>query len=160
MSKFTDKLQAFMQGRNGNDQLNIFIMILYLLLFLVNTFTSLWYLALVEFVLVIYWFFRFYSRNIPKRRRENDRFVRFYSKIIYWFRTTFRKKQNKTKKAKPIKTVKQQKEKKAKPIKPEKNHVFVTCPICSQTMQVRDIKGERYILCKSCHNEVKIKIGK
>ncbi len=155
MNKLASKLQRFMTGRNGSDGLNIFLMILYFILFIINVFLKSQVLAIIEIVIILIWIFRFYSRRVGKRQTENAWFMRrmykaknFFNKITSIF---------KRKSLKPVKVVKQKKPKVKKP-KTDKNHTFVTCPVCNSFIKVRRIKGERYVLCKTCHNEVKVKI--
>ncbi len=85
MSKFIDKLRAFMYGRNGNDQLNILIMIVYLIIFIVNSFTEFFWVAIIELILVSIWFFRFYSKNLEKRRSENYAYLKIQGKVLLFF---------------------------------------------------------------------------
>lgn len=85
MSRFNEKLREFMYGRNGFDQLNIFLMIIYLLIFVVNTFVNTLWMSVIELVLVIFWFFRFYSRNLEKRRKENYIYLKAQGKVLLFF---------------------------------------------------------------------------
>ena len=103
MSKFREKIQRFMAGRNGNDGLNILIMIVYLVLFVVNTLLSNFTLSIIELVLVIYWFFRFYSRNLAKRQMENQWFLGIYSHVKRFFNRLFHR-SNQTKTTRPKKS--------------------------------------------------------
>ncbi len=155
MSRLTEKLQRFMAGRNGSDHLNIFLMILYFILFVINIFLKSQVLEIFVIVLIFIWLFRFYSRRVGRRQTENAWFMR----ILYKTKNFFKKITSifKRKRIKPIKVVKQKKQKVKKP-KTDKNHTFVTCPVCNNLIKVRKLKGERYVLCKTCHNEVKVKI--
>ena len=79
-------IQRFMYGRYGNDQLNLFLMGLYLLLYLVYLFLRVDLLYLVSFVLLFVTLFRMLSRNMERRRMENLRFMRAANPVISWFR--------------------------------------------------------------------------
>jgi len=85
MSKFNEKLREFMYGRNGFDQLNLFLMIIYLIVFIINSFADTLVLAIIELILVIIWFFRVYSRNLEKRRKENYVYLRVQGKVLLFF---------------------------------------------------------------------------
>ena len=65
-------IQRFMYGRYGNDPLNLFLMALYLLLYLAFVFTRFEPLYWAGFLLLTLTFFRLLSRNIDRRREENE----------------------------------------------------------------------------------------
>ena len=69
-------LQRFMYGRYGSDQLNLFLIVLYLLLYFLSAVTGFFLLYWLSLILVCVAIFRILSRNIPARRRENDKFLR------------------------------------------------------------------------------------
>lgn len=86
---FTAKLSAglrrFMQGRYGNDKLNMVILCTGLVLVLVYTFIPnviaklvLWALS---YVLMIWAIFRSLSRNTYRRYRENRKFLQFFERL-------------------------------------------------------------------------------
>lgn len=92
MGKFKTKLQRFMYGRYGGDKLNNVLLGGYIFLILAYYITSIflpmeavtarlfldlaYYLLTVPLIFLI--FFRIFSRNVVKRRRENDRFFGFF----------------------------------------------------------------------------------
>ena len=88
MGKFKNKMYRFMYGRYGSDTLNKVLLVIYaaevvvftVLSLFVNP-TPLWmslaYFAL-SMILIFVIFFRMFSRNIQKRRRENDKFCGFF----------------------------------------------------------------------------------
>ena len=92
MGKFKQKLQRFFWGRYGGDTLNNVLLGVYIFFILAYYITSmllpieatgtrallslLYYLLTVLLIVVI--FFRMFSRNIVKRRRENERFCGFF----------------------------------------------------------------------------------
>ena len=94
MGKFKTKLQRFFYGRYGNDTLGRVLLWVYIGLLLLYTVLSLFdpsaflyviYL-LLSTALVIYMFFRMLSRNIPARRRENEKFCGFFKLLRNRFR--------------------------------------------------------------------------
>lgn len=76
MNKFKSMLYRFMYGRYGNDQLNVFLLGLSIVLIILNgiVFKN-GIVSLLVWILLIYEIFRTYSRNIYKRRRENEVFL-------------------------------------------------------------------------------------
>ena len=86
MGKFKNKLYRFMYGRYGMDKLGNCMMIAYVVLLLVYTvltffITQVWFdliVWLVSIALFITVFYRMFSRNISKRRKENEKFCGFF----------------------------------------------------------------------------------
>lgn len=77
MDKFRWKLQNFMYGRNGLDDLNKLFMTLSVVLMVVSMFTGngiVYYFALL--VMILY-FYRFFSKKIADRQRENLKYLHF-----------------------------------------------------------------------------------
>ena len=64
-------IQRFMYGRYGNDQLNVGLMVLYLVLYLLYWLTSADLLYWVSMVVLFTALFRLLSRSHAKRRAEN-----------------------------------------------------------------------------------------
>ena len=74
--KLGDKLRRFMYGRYGSDQLGMFLLLLGVVLALLGSFTRLYWLGFLAYIPLVLAIFRMYSRNIYKRREENQRFMR------------------------------------------------------------------------------------
>ncbi len=88
MGKFKEKLYRFMYGRYGADQLYTFLMILFIVLWVIEiivfavvpegtwqTVTSIVF-AVLSASLMGWMIFRSMSRNIAKRRRENEIYLK------------------------------------------------------------------------------------
>ncbi len=76
-----NRMQDFMFGRNGGDQLNQFLSIAALILVVIDIFVNgsiLLYIAIVLLIVVI---FRALSRNTAQREVENDRFMSIISRF-------------------------------------------------------------------------------
>ena len=118
-------IQRLMYGRYGNDQLNLFLMGLYLLLYLVFIFVRIELLYWVGFALLFITLFRMLSRNIPRRQMENARFMRAAGPLLSWIhlRRTIRR---------------------------DKEHVYFKCPGCGQQLRVPRGKGKITVTCRSC----------
>ena len=74
-----EKIARFMAGRNGNDQLNLFLFAVDALLLLAAMLIggrvgSGLYIAVLALLVFIY--FRSFSRNLPRRREENEKYLR------------------------------------------------------------------------------------
>ena len=118
-------IQRLMYGRYGNDQLNLFLMGLYLLLYLVFIFVRIELLYWVGFALLVITLFRMLSRNIPRRQMENARFMRAAGPLLSWIhlRRTIRR---------------------------DKEHVYFKCPGCGQQLRVPRGKGKITVTCRGC----------
>lgn len=86
MGKFSNKVAGFFYGRYGSDTLNKVLTGIYLTWLIVFTIVDIfissivfsiigWCTILAMFILVM---FRMMSRNIYKRRRENEKFCGFF----------------------------------------------------------------------------------
>lgn len=129
MNKIKSALYRFMAGRYGNDALNNCLMAMVFILLLLNSFVfknGIVYVV-IWFVLILQ-IFRTYSRNIYKRRKENEAFL----KLIRPFRKRVKLVQNQTK---------------------DKEHRYFICPQCSQSVRVPKGKGKIVITCPKCHNK-------
>ncbi|WP_251317258.1 hypothetical protein [Flintibacter muris] len=118
-------IQRFMYGRYGNDQLNLFLIGLYLLLYLVFMFTRWDMLYFVSFVLLALTLFRLLSRNMERRRMENARFMRAAGPVLSWLRLR-------------------------RTIHRDKEHVYFKCPSCGQQLRVPRGRGKITVTCRSC----------
>ena len=76
------RLQRFMVGRYGADDLYRFLLWVYVLLFVVDLFFDFKILNILELFIVLVLFYRFFSRNISKRRRENNYYLRVKKVIL------------------------------------------------------------------------------
>ena len=115
-----------MIGRYGPDQLNMALLILSIVLGLIGVFVKTSVLTIIGDVLLLCVLFRMFSKNIPARRRENDKFIKFW-----W----------------PIKT---KSKNKVAQFKSRKNYCFFKCPECKKTLRVPRGKGKIQITCPKC----------
>ena len=126
-----EKLARFMAGRNGIDQLNLFLLGLDLVLLLIAAFFrgSAGLLAyLPVFLLLGYSYFRMLSRNTVRRREENGKYLRArYKLTAAW----------KIRREKWVQ---------------RKDYKFFTCPSCKTTLRVPRGKGKLKIVCRKCGN--------
>ena len=77
---FREKLIRFMQGRYGIDQLSKFILVIGVVCVLISALFGDHPAALIPYflgwILVIYSYYRVFSRNVTKRYAENQTFLR------------------------------------------------------------------------------------
>jgi len=82
------KFINFMRGRYGVDELYKFLLYLYLGLFIINIFIDSEIVSILELIVVCIMFYRCFSKNINKRRKENINFLELKKRIIELFRGT------------------------------------------------------------------------
>lgn len=133
-------IARFMYGRNGMDQLNRVLFWVYLVVFLVQAFLA----ALLKssllaiicdvllWVLLILIFFRMFSKNLPKRRAENQRWVN------WWWGVKSRQAGAKARHA-------------------DKDHKYFTCKNCKAICRVPAGKGKIIITCPKCGAQIQAK---
>ncbi len=127
-----DKLQRFFYGRNGFDQLNFFLFVLYFVFFIVTIFLPwlLIYILMVMILALMVW--RTLSKNLTARRKENAVFLKIWNPVAQFFKLPFLK------------------------FRDRKTHKYVKCPACRKYMRVKKGKGEREINCPLCGNRFKV----
>lgn len=116
-----EKLIRFMQGRYGIDQLSKFLLITGLAVVLLSAFFGETAVSMLLYIfgwgVVIYCYFRIFSRNVQKRYAENQAYLMKTYKIRNWFQNQ--------------KNIWQQR---------KVYHIY-TCPSCKQ--KIRIPKGKR-----------------
>lgn len=122
-------MAKFMAGRNGNDQFNIFLLIFDVVLLLIasifaNSIGR--YIYPFVFVLLIYIYFRMFSRNVYKRREENGKYMRVQFKLAAAIRVRHERWVQRH------------------------DYKFFICPACKTTLRVPRGHGKIKIVCKKC----------
>lgn len=126
--RFRDRLQRFMMGRYGNDQLNKFILAVSFIILIVSAITKIGYLYILAVLLLVLTYIRMFSRNINKRYNENAKFMKIFGKVTGWFKI------------------------KGKHLKESKDYRFFSCPTCKQKVRVPKGRGLIEITCPKCKN--------
>ena len=84
MNKFKQWLYRFMYGRYGMDTLNRVLSAVVFIILIVTLFLSGYprlILSGIGFLLLVYIYFRMFSRDIYKRSKENEKVVHFFNRI-------------------------------------------------------------------------------
>lgn len=118
-------LQRFMYGRYGNDQLNSFLLLSYLALYLLHAITRVSLFYWVSFAAIIWALFRMLSRNFARRREENGKFMKLAEPFLKWYRLK-------------------------RTMHRDKDHAYFKCPSCAQQLRVPKGKGKITVTCRSC----------
>ncbi len=118
-----------MAGRYGVDELSRLMLWVVLALFVLSMIFRWGIFSIIAYALIIYMYFRIFSKNIAKRREENLRYLDF--------------RYNAGKK------VRAKKERFAQ----RKYYRFFSCPTCGQTVRVPKGHGKICITCPKCRGE-------
>ena len=131
--KFIDKLRRLMIGRYGIDDLYNFLFRLYLILFLIDIFINSKILTIIELIIVIIMFYRFLSKNIYTRQKENKEFLKLKSKVL-----------------KPFNNIKRN-------YKDRDYYVYKKCKYCKTTLKLPLPKkrGIQHVKCPKCKKRIK-----
>ena len=135
---FRERVWRFMQGRNGVDVLYNCQIITSLVILIIGLFfkgvAGLILNAL--YIIMISWaLFRYFSKNLYKRRKENDDFLRFIKGIAAFFRL--------------------QRDR----IRDRKTHVYRRCKACKSVLRLPKKPGEHTVCCPRCSNRFKVYIA-
>ncbi len=125
-----ERFARFMAGRNGNDQLNLFLLGVAVVLAVISAFFRSGgfgsFLSVVVLALLAYVYFRMLSRNVYRRREENGKFMRFRYNMEGRLRAA--------------------KERWVQ----RKDYKFFSCPSCHTNLRVPRGKGKIKIVCRKC----------
>ena len=115
-----------MRGRNGQDALAWLSYVLALVAFLLYTLLRNYLFYILFLVFTIYALFRSFSKNIPKRYQENQKFLQLTAKP-----------------RKRLKLLRLQ-------WKDRKTHRYFICGVCGQMIRVPKGKGSIEVRCPKC----------
>lgn len=126
--KFGDRYIKFMKDRYGIDELYKFLLLICFVLLVINTFVSNNIIRLFEVLLIVIIFYRYMSKNIKLRKKENDKYLEIKDKIIKLF--DYNKKKYKVR----------------------NTHMYKKCPKCKQKIRLPLKKGKHTVKCPNCGN--------
>ena len=123
-----EKLQRFMWGRYGNDRFNQFLMIVALVC-LTLSFFGLRIFYVLALALLVYVYYRMFSKDMSKRSAENQWYLKIEMKVRGWING------------------------KKKAFAGRKEYKIFKCPKCGQKLRVPRGKGRIAIRCRKCGGE-------
>ena len=124
-----EKLYELMQGRNGVDELGIFLISASLVLLVISSLLNGFLLSLIAFGLLIYSYFRVFSKNIGARKVENNRYLAERERLRF----------------------KLQSQKVRFGLR--KTYKYLKCPKCGKKMRVPRGKGKIEVTCPHCQEK-------
>ena len=124
-----DRLRNFMTGRYGFDSFSKFLMSIALVLCVLDIFVDSIILHSWFIVIMIYVYYRMFSKNINKRYQENMKYLQIKNKVVAKFNSE--------------KSI----------MKQRKTHHIYKCPTCKQKIRIPRGKGRICITCPKCKTE-------
>ena len=76
------RFSKFMQGRYGVDSLSRFLSIVLLAIIILGMFIRIPLSGTITLVILVILYWRMFSRNIPKRYEENQKFIQIRDKLL------------------------------------------------------------------------------
>ena len=121
-----------MYGRYGVDNLSKFLFSLYIIIFVIGLFYKNFILDTIGLLLLFIVIFRFFSKNIYKRTKENQIYLKIKNKTL-----------------KPFKNIKRN-------FKERNEHVYKKCHKCKTTLKLPlpYERGIKHAKCPTCKNKI------
>ena len=124
------KLQSFMYGRYGFDELSQFMSMSALVCIIAGLFAYPGFFSGLAMILYFLTMFRTYSKNISKRQREREAYLRLTNPLRNWISLQKRK------------------------FSERKTHRYFKCSQCKTSLRVPRGKGKIKIHCPKCGAEL------
>lgn len=124
------KFARFMYGRNGLDSLNFFLIIISMCISLAASFKPLYLMQPISSAILVWVIYRFFSKNLQKRYKENMKFCSIKSSFFGKFKLLKNK------------------------FRDRKTHRYYSCPLCKTTLRVPKGRGKISIKCPKCECKI------
>lgn len=121
-----ERIQRFMMGRYGNDQLNQCLMLIATICIVLDMFTHISLFFILALVLLVLTYVRIFSRDVNRRYAENMKFLEKKDAIL----NRFRREKYYASQRKDF-------------------HIY-TCPQCRQKIRIPRGKGRINVTCPKC----------
>ena len=132
-----DRIADFMYGRNGVDDFYHFLFWIIIILSLVNLCFKSWVITAITSLLLIYSIFRVLSKNVYRRQKENQIYLKCRGKLLGAYR-------------KAIKLLTSRIALINNKWRDRKTHVYKKCPRCKNTLRLPKLKGKHTAACPCC----------
>ena len=123
------RFTRFMQGRYGVDSLSRFLSVLLLVFIALGLFVRIPFSGMITFAILVILYWRMFSRDIPKRYEENQKFLQIRDKLLGRF-SSFGSNMSQF-----------------------KDYHIYKCPRCNQKIRIPRGKGHIMVRCPSCGYE-------
>ncbi len=129
MEKFRSRIQQFMYGRYGQDELSMALMgagVVFMFLSMFPHMRAAYYISLILILAALY---RSFSKNITKRLKERDKYMKAVAGPKKFFRIQIRR------------------------FKERKTYDYYKCSKCGTYNRIPKGHGRIVITCPKCHNQ-------
>ena len=123
------RFSKFMQGRYGVDSLSRFLSVVLLVVIILGMFIRIPLSGTITLVIIVILYWRMFSRNIPKRYEENQKFLQIRDKLLGRF-SDFGSNMSQM-----------------------KDYHIYKCPRCNQKIRIPRGKGHIMVRCPKCGYE-------
>ncbi len=123
------RFSKFMQGRYGVDSLSRFLSVVLLVVIILGMFIRIPLSGTITLVILVILYWRMFSRNIPKRYEENQKFLQIRDKLLGRF-SDFGSNMSQM-----------------------KDYHIYKCPRCNQKIRIPRGKGHIMVRCPKCGYE-------
>lgn len=130
MEKIRRNLQHWMIGRYGTDELSVFLFSIGIVILLISAFVDVRFLSIPAWIILIYGYYRCFSKNISARSKERDFYIRTVSPVKRKFQLYQRIWRDR------------------------KTHRYFKCPNCKKMIRVPKGKGKIEISCTNCRSKM------
>ena len=120
------RFSRFMQGRYGVDSLSRFLSVVLLAFIVIGVFIRIPFSGMITFAILAVLYWRMFSRDIPKRYEENQKFLQIRDKLLGRF-SNFGSNMSQL-----------------------KDYHIYRCPQCSQKIRIPRGKGHIMVKCPRC----------
>ena len=126
MNDLRYRFAKFMQGRYGVDSLSRFLSVILLIVIVIGLFVKIPFSQVISIALLIILYWRMFSKNIPGRYAENQKFLHLRDKLL-GNRSDFGSNMSQF-----------------------KDYHIYRCPQCSQKIRIPRGKGHIMVKCPRC----------
>ncbi len=126
MNRLREKFARFMYGRYGVDELGRTLLYVLLGMIVISMFVEGSLINLLTWALLIFAYYRMFSKNHAQRYAENQKYLQLKNKVIARFRGG---------------------------VRTDREHRIFKCPTCGQKVRVPRGKGKISIHCPKCQND-------
>ena len=132
LNKLIYSINEFMYGRYKGDELNRFLIVIYLILWVLSFFPYLGILQLLNTLIFVFIIYRALSKNIYARQKELNKYLNIKNKLKSQIALNKQKHLNR------------------------KTHLYFKCKNCKANLRVPKGKGKIEITCPKCkHTMIK-----
>lgn len=134
LTQWREKFRRFMVGRYGSDELNRFLVWIFIAILFVKIFvhSGIWYWLELAVIVLIY--YRMFSKNTSQRFKENQTYLNLRFRVTEW--------------AKGVRSGKWKED-----LEEVKKYRIFKCPNCGQKIRIPRGHGKVSVHCRKCGHD-------